>query len=191
MLMIEVHGDSGSWMIQKENSRIYGHIVAGDPGSGVAYIMPARRLFQDIEFQTGNEIALYSLPEVKSEDVNQDRQSQLAASSIDTFSLTPKPREDVPLVSAPEELAKRNEYFVPGDGIDVEVITADLTLYLGNDVLLRTGSFQVCYTSTRSINLSLMCQQSIATGIVRPGYLITAFRGLTLVKPTLYGTEFC
>jgi hypothetical protein len=157
MLMTEEHGDSGSWMIQKENLRLYGHIVAGDPGSGLAYIMPGRRLFQDIEFQLGSEVALYSQLEVKPEDGNQERQSEshLEASTLDTAILTPKLREHVPerdgeiLVFSPEELAQRNEYFVPRDGIDVDVITADLTLYLGNDVLLRTGSFQVRNTSTK------------------------------------------
>lgn len=152
--MSEAHGDSGSWMIQKENLRLYGHIVAGDPGSGLAYIMPGKCLFQDIEFQLGNEVALYSKLEVKPEDGNQDRQPQghLETSTLDTSILTPKLREPVPerdgerLDFSPEELAQRNEYFVPGDGIDIDVITADLTLYLGNDVLLRTGSFQVRYT---------------------------------------------
>lgn len=106
--------------------------------------------------QLGCEVALYSKLEVKPEDGNQERQSQghLETSTLDTSILTPKLREHVPerdgerLIFSPEEPAQRNEYFVPRDGIDVDVITADLTLYLGNDVLLRTGSFQVRYTST-------------------------------------------
>lgn len=155
--MTEAHGDSGSWMVQKENMRLYGHIVAGDPGSGLAYIIPGRRLFQDIEFQLGHEVALYSKLEVRPEDGNQEHQSQdhLETSTLGTCILTPKLREYVPerdgerLVFSLEELAQRNEYFVPREGIDVDVITADLTLYLGNDVLLRSGSFQVRYTSTK------------------------------------------
>jgi hypothetical protein len=157
MLITEEHGDSGSWMIQKETMRLYGHIVAGDPGSGLAYIMPGRRLFQDIEFQLGCEVALYSNLKVKPEDGNQERKSEghLETLTLDTAILTPKLRENDPEIDgerqafSPEELAQRNEYFVPRDGIDVDVITADLTLYLGNDVLLRTGSFQVRNTRTK------------------------------------------
>src|SRR6266566_3790517 len=32
-----------------------------------------------------------------------------------------------------------NEYFVPGDGIDREVITEDICRYLGNDAVVRPG----------------------------------------------------
>jgi hypothetical protein len=36
-----------------------------------------------------------------------------------------------------------NEYFVPRDGIDREVITADICRYLGNDALVRPGTYEV------------------------------------------------
>lgn len=39
--------------------------------------------------------------------------------------------------------ARTNEYFVPGDGIDREVITADICRYLGNDALVRPGNYEV------------------------------------------------
>jgi hypothetical protein len=39
--------------------------------------------------------------------------------------------------------ARTNEYFVPKDGIDREVITADICRYLGNDALVRPGSYEV------------------------------------------------
>jgi hypothetical protein len=39
--------------------------------------------------------------------------------------------------------ARTNEYFVPRDGIDREVITADICRYLGNDALVRPGNYQV------------------------------------------------
>ena len=53
----------------------------------------------------------------------------------------------------------KNQYFVPGDGIDREVITADITRYLGNDALVRPG-----YHAGRT------------------GYFITAYRNLTTVS---------
>jgi hypothetical protein len=39
--------------------------------------------------------------------------------------------------------ARQNEYFVPRDGIDREVITADICRYLGNDALVRPGPYEV------------------------------------------------
>lgn len=39
--------------------------------------------------------------------------------------------------------ARTNEYFVPKDGIDREVITADICRYLGNDALVRPGNYEV------------------------------------------------
>jgi hypothetical protein len=60
--------------------------------------------------------------------------------------------------------ARTNEYFVPKDGIDREVITADICRYLGNDALVRPGKYE--NPSTRT---------------VQEGYFITAYRNLTTV----------
>lgn len=38
---------------------------------------------------------------------------------------------------------RQNEYFIPRDGIDREVITADICRYLGNDALVRPGNYEV------------------------------------------------
>ena len=59
-------------------------------------------------------------------------------------------------------LNRSNEYFVPRDGIDREVITADISRYLGNDALVRPGTYQD--DSGRPIQ----------------GYFITAYRNLTM-----------
>jgi hypothetical protein len=58
--------------------------------------------------------------------------------------------------------ARQNEYFVPKEGIDREVITSDITRYLGNDALVRPGNY--ANPQTRS---------------VQQGYFITAYRNLT------------
>jgi len=42
-----------------------------------------------------------------------------------------------------QQAVRTNEYFVPKDGIDREVITADVCRYLGNDALVRPGSYEV------------------------------------------------
>ena len=39
--------------------------------------------------------------------------------------------------------SRQNQYFVPRDGIDREVITADICRYLGNDALVRPGTYEV------------------------------------------------
>lgn len=36
-----------------------------------------------------------------------------------------------------------NEYFLPGEGISREVIQADICRYLGNDALVRPGTYEV------------------------------------------------
>ncbi|KAH8754450.1 hypothetical protein BGZ57DRAFT_958311 [Hyaloscypha finlandica] len=58
--------------------------------------------------------------------------------------------------------AMSNEYFVPIDGIDREVITADICRYLGNEALVRPGDYE--NPQTRQI---------------QKGYFITAYRNLT------------
>ncbi|KAK9442889.1 hypothetical protein VB005_03952 [Metarhizium brunneum] len=57
---------------------------------------------------------------------------------------------------------RQNEYFVPRDGIDREVISADICRYLGNDALVRPGHYE-----------------NPQTGQVAQGYYITAYRNLT------------
>jgi len=60
------------------------------------------------------------------------------------------------------ETARTNEYFVPRDGIDREVITADICRYLGNDALVRPGNYE-----------------NPQTRVAQQGYFINAYRNLT------------
>jgi hypothetical protein len=62
----------------------------------------------------------------------------------------------------PTSSSRQNEYFVPRDGIDREVISADICRYLGNDALVRPGMYE-----------------NPANGQVTHGYYITAYRNLT------------
>ncbi|CZS99573.1 uncharacterized protein RAG0_07920 [Rhynchosporium agropyri] len=71
-------------------------------------------------------------------------------------------RERRAVAAAPSNSVRTNEYFVPKDGIDREVITADICRYLGNDALVRPGNYE-----------------DPATRQVRAGYFITAYRNLT------------
>lgn len=79
--------------------------------------------------------------------------------------------------------ARTNEYFVPKDGIDREVITADICRYLGNDALVRPGNYEVgprrcTYHLHRTTLITL---QNPVTRQVQTGYFITAYRNLTTV----------
>lgn len=104
---------------------------------------------------------------------------------------------------------RHNEYFVPRDGIDREVISADICRYLGNDALVRPGHYEVrrrvsgrprchCTHATTTSHLQLPSlflsyaalltisrEQNPQTGQVVHGYYITAYRNLTTVSPAV------
>jgi hypothetical protein len=48
-----VQGDCGAWVVEASTGDIFGHIVAGRPGSHQAYIIPAYKVIADIENTTG------------------------------------------------------------------------------------------------------------------------------------------
>lgn len=81
--------------------------------------------------------------------------------------------------------ARTNEYFVPKDGIDREVITADICRYLGNDALVRPGNYEVCRRKEEVPEAHpqqrLTSTQNPQTRQVQQGYFITAYRNLTTV----------
>jgi hypothetical protein len=58
--------------------------------------------------------------------------------------------------------ARTNEYFVPKDGIDREVITADICRYLGNDALVRPGTYEVLLQSDSMGLLKRLLTDSLA-----------------------------
>ncbi|OAA63344.1 transcription factor [Niveomyces insectorum RCEF 264] len=70
-------------------------------------------------------------------------------------------RQRPPYQQANAPAPRQNEYFVPRDGIDREVITADICRYLGNDALVRPGT------------------HPDDNGRIIQGYFITAYRNLT------------
>jgi hypothetical protein len=63
-----------------------------------------------------------------------------------------------PNLPAPPASNRQNEYFVPRDGIDREVITADVCRYLGNDALVRPGVYEVIAALCRlNVLFALTC----------------------------------
>jgi len=103
---------------------------------------------------------------------------------------------------APAAQNRQNEYFVPRDGIDREVITADICRYLGNDALVRPGTYEVRTLCSALLCAALRCRAGIRNhgcrycdnnicsrinlpqdkGRVIQGYYITAYRNLTSVS---------
>jgi len=79
-------------------------------------------------------------------------------------------------------MSRANQWFVPGDGIAREVITADIQRYLGPDALVRpgpgTGEFEVGAPFTRTANRGGILTKTQG----RSGYWITAYRTLTSVR---------
>jgi hypothetical protein len=51
-------GDSGSWVIDSANGKLYGQIAAGGPGSRAAYVVAAQRIAQDIKSRFGSPFLL-------------------------------------------------------------------------------------------------------------------------------------
>lgn len=51
-------GDCGAWVVNAHTGLIYGHIVAGDPVTGMAFVIPAHKVFSDIEHRFGIQPAL-------------------------------------------------------------------------------------------------------------------------------------
>jgi peptide-N4-(N-acetyl-beta-glucosaminyl)asparagine amidase len=51
-------GDCGSWIFDSKTGELYGHIVAGSPDTGVAYIIPANQVFKDITRRLGGDVEL-------------------------------------------------------------------------------------------------------------------------------------
>lgn len=81
---------------------------------------------------------------------------------------------------------RTNEYFVPKDGIDREVITADICRYLGNDALVRPGNYEVAILFASAspfdgYSANVVLSQNPNTRQVQAGYFITAYRNLTTV----------
>ncbi len=73
-------GDCGSWVVNAQNGDIFGHIVAGDVTSGLAYIIPAYKVFDDIELRFGSRPVLPTQT-----IIDEHRASELSLESSDSL----------------------------------------------------------------------------------------------------------
>ncbi|RDW91550.1 hypothetical protein BP5796_02715 [Coleophoma crateriformis] len=152
-------GDSGSWIIEKNTAKVSGHIVAGDVVSGLAYVMPASLTFNDIQSQLKCTAKLTRKDKINAEP--------RAPTTIGIAN--PNPHVPTIMNTGPpwSSRTKTNEYFIPGNGIDWDVISGDITRYLGNDASVRPGT----YVDPKTFQ-------------ERNGYIITAYRNLTTAMIT-------
>jgi hypothetical protein len=65
-IILVVEGDCGSWVVDRENGQLYGQIVAGHPGSGVGYVIPASQIFESVLQTLGDALLLPSGVSAKS-----------------------------------------------------------------------------------------------------------------------------
>jgi hypothetical protein len=82
-------GDCGSWVVDAESGDLFGHIVAGSPESGVAYVIPAYEIFQDARDTFGLELHLPQKRRVHVEGDMQRVEASTSASSRTSSSLPP------------------------------------------------------------------------------------------------------
>ncbi|KAH8587922.1 hypothetical protein B0O99DRAFT_640474 [Bisporella sp. PMI_857] len=52
-------GDCGSWVFDFKTGDVYGHVVSGYPGTGIAYVVPCLQMFQDIQQSLGTSVELF------------------------------------------------------------------------------------------------------------------------------------
>jgi hypothetical protein len=81
-------GDCGSWIVDSNNGDVYGHIIAGSPETGTAYIIPGYQIRDDIvkQFGCGMEVSTRAQ---SSNDVGDASQSSTA-----DFEIAVKPTSD-------------------------------------------------------------------------------------------------
>jgi hypothetical protein len=60
-LRITERGDCGSWVIDPDDESLYGYITARDPGTSIAYIIPAYQAFHELKQKIGAKITFPSL----------------------------------------------------------------------------------------------------------------------------------
>lgn len=79
-----MQGDSGAWVIDAVTGALYGHVVAGDPATDMAFVIPAYKVFDDLELRFGTKPLISMKPTANSRDVitNLDKSRKQLVPSI-------------------------------------------------------------------------------------------------------------
>ena len=110
-------GDSGSLVVDARTGDIYGYIVSGDPTSTLAYIMPAYKVFEDIEKRFGIPPSLPTEIEQdrprrrhhhysRTQDKDSFNESSLFSSDTDSYASPPR---IVPVATSTEKFTVSKE----------------------------------------------------------------------------------
>jgi peptide-N4-(N-acetyl-beta-glucosaminyl)asparagine amidase len=78
-------GDCGSWVSDSRTGELYGHIVAGSPDTGVAYVIPANQVFKDIRRRLGGDVELVTGDASASSTRKPEDLAALIADPVKTF----------------------------------------------------------------------------------------------------------
>jgi hypothetical protein len=78
-------GDCGSWVFDSKTGELYGHIVAGSPDTGIAYVIPANQVFKDIRNRLGGDVELVTGDASVSSNWKSEDLAALIANPVDTF----------------------------------------------------------------------------------------------------------
>lgn len=116
-------------------------IKQGIPCPICAEIMRSASQYQRHVGRHQEKLALFALPTVESDD--KDGLGSESDSSAESMVMIDSQDERDDHTKQPEEPNRQNEYFLPRQGIDREVISADICRYLGNDALVRPGHYEV------------------------------------------------
>ena len=151
LTLVTVFGDSGSWIVDQVSGNLLGHIVAGNPGSNLAYVAPAKAVFADIESTLGCKVNV-------AEEWNLEQPGDEL--SIPQKSITGSKTISIGIrhLMASES---GHECFIDEDGIDYEVITADISVHLGNNAEARYGNYKVSqpfFTILKELGLIAECR---------------------------------
>ena len=71
-------GDSGAWVVDAVTGELCGHVVAGDPLTGLGYLVPAVKVFADIEARLGVAPVFPTLRNQSSSCVVHDKQHRIS-----------------------------------------------------------------------------------------------------------------
>lgn len=93
-------GDCGSWVVDDKTKELLGHIIAGSPDSGVAYVLPTYQVIEDAKIRFGLDMEL-SLPLLKPKTTTET----LGVNAVSTISID--------FLDPPQLSAHARELFFP------------------------------------------------------------------------------
>lgn len=92
-------GDCGSWVFDNETGELCGHIVAGSPGTGSAYIIPANQVLEELQQRLGGDVTLFTFDALQPPP-------KKAIVCLNVLPMSPGPQPSSALRSVPQSKTK-------------------------------------------------------------------------------------